>query len=85
MSQRLKALEVRTPNATGPNVILINTVAPTPDGPAPAVPVLAHVLGTKAEKGVSLRRSDDEPEAAFLTRIEAERARIHGLGMYEDD
>jgi hypothetical protein len=79
LHQRLKSLEDKAPSRSeGPTVLIIQSVAPTPDGPAKGVPVVAYVLGTQNFPGVSLRREDQEAEADFLSRVEAERFRIHG-------
>ncbi|MGR3524897.1 MAG: hypothetical protein ACU0CT_02720 [Paracoccaceae bacterium] len=79
LHQRLKALEDKTPVSNqGPTVLIIQSVAPTPDGPADGVPVAAFILSSETLPGVSLRRDDEEAEADFLSRVEVERFRIHG-------
>ena len=79
LHQRLKALEDKTPVPNqGPTVLIIQSVAPTPDGPAEGVPVAAFILNSESLPGVSLPREDEEAEEDFLSRVETERFRIHG-------
>lgn len=83
LQQRLKALERHSSPDSGPTMIVIQMVAPSPDGPGPGVAALVHVLGTRTQAGVSLRRGEDETEDAFLARAEVERFRIHGPEKYQ--
>lgn len=79
LHQRLKALEDKAPVPNqGPTVLIIQSVAPTPDGPAEGVSEAAFILNSATLPGISLHRDDNEAEADFLSRVEAERFRIHG-------
>ncbi|OAN65553.1 hypothetical protein A8B83_05250 [Rhodobacteraceae bacterium EhC02] len=79
LHQRLKSLEDKAPSHNeGPTVLIIRSVAPTPEGPGEGKPVIAYVLGMKGFLGVTLHRGDQETEEDFLARVEVERHRIHG-------